>query len=99
MSLEPHNGKFLMEFNSLLRRFLNPNPLSACLKWRMVLHFSKQWFSNYVGRPTSVVLSGNEVALVGGQPGMIWGNINISNNMGYDPYLALQQRKQVQLLA
>lgn len=45
-------------------------------------------FSNYVGRPTSVVLSGNEVALVGGQPGMIWGNINISNNMGYDPYLA-----------
>ena len=45
-------------------------------------------FTNYVGSPRALVLNGNEVALVGGQPGMIWGNINISNNMGYDPYLA-----------
>ncbi|MDD3005506.1 T9SS type A sorting domain-containing protein [Flavobacterium sp.] len=45
-------------------------------------------FTNYPGSPRAVVLNGNEVALVGGQPGMIWGNINISNNMGYDPYLA-----------
>ena len=45
-------------------------------------------FTNFTGKPMAVVLNGNEVALVGGQPGMIWGNINISNNMGYDPYLA-----------
>jgi hypothetical protein len=45
-------------------------------------------FTNFTGRPRAVVLNGNEVALVGGQPGMLWGNISISNNMGYDPYLA-----------
>ena len=45
-------------------------------------------FINFPGSPRAVVLNGNEVALVGGQPGMLWGNISISNNMGYDPYLA-----------
>jgi hypothetical protein len=45
-------------------------------------------FTNFTGSPRAVVLNGNEVALVGGQPGMLWGNISISNNMGYDPYLA-----------
>ena len=45
-------------------------------------------FSNFSTSPRSVVLNGNEVALVGGQFGMLWGTINISNNMGYDPYLA-----------
>lgn len=45
-------------------------------------------FTNFTGRPRALVLNGNEVALVGGQPGMLWGNISISNNMGYDPYLA-----------
>ena len=45
-------------------------------------------FTNYPGSPRAVVLNGNEVAIVGGQPGMIWGNVNISSNMGYDPYLA-----------
>lgn len=45
-------------------------------------------FTNFTGSPRAVVLNGNEVALVGGQPGMLWGTINISNNMGYDPYLA-----------
>lgn len=45
-------------------------------------------FTNFSGNPRAVVLNGNEVALVGGQPGMLWGNISISNNMGYDPYLA-----------
>ena len=45
-------------------------------------------FTNFTGSPRAVVLNGNEVALVGGQPGMLWGNISISNNMGYDPFLA-----------
>jgi hypothetical protein len=44
-------------------------------------------FTNFQGNPRALVLNGNEVALVGGQPGMIWGNISISNNVGYDPYL------------
>ena len=45
-------------------------------------------FTNFPGLPRAIILNGNEVAIVGGQPGMIWGNVNISNNMGYDPYLA-----------
>jgi hypothetical protein len=45
-------------------------------------------FSNFSASPRAVVLNGNEVALVGGQFGMLWGNISISNNLGYDPYLA-----------
>lgn len=83
--MESFNG---IQFNAAPGSQFKPCPYIVKMEANGNTLWQTNGFTNYPGSPRAVVLNGNEVALVGGQPGMLWGNISISNNMGYDPYLA-----------
>jgi hypothetical protein len=83
--MESFNG---VQFNPPSNILTQPCPYIVKMDANGNTMWQTNGFTNFPGSPRAVVLNGNEVAIVGGQPGMIWGNINISNNMGYDPYLA-----------